>query len=90
VANNGSATVSVISTASYTVVATVAVGSQPRGVAVTPNGTHVYVSNESSDTVLVIATASNTVAATVGSEGTEESDELDVLHALVEIHEANR
>ena len=38
-------TVSVIDTASNTVVATVAVGSMPRGVAITPDGTRVYVTN---------------------------------------------
>ena len=33
----------------------------PDGIAVTPDGTHVYVANSSSDTVSVIATATNTV-----------------------------
>ena len=44
---NGSnpGTVSVIDTATNTVVATVAVGSNPIGVAVTPDGKHVYVTN---------------------------------------------
>jgi YVTN family beta-propeller protein len=54
-------TVSVIAAASNTVVATVGVGANPSGVAVTPDGTHVYVTNPSS----VIATATNTVVATV-------------------------
>jgi len=85
VTNVGSNNVSVIDTASNTVVATVPVGFNPRGAGATPDGAHVYVSNEGSDTVLVIATASNTVAATVGSEGSSM-----LLHALVEIHEANR
>ena len=65
ITNSGSNTVSVIDTATNTVVATVAVGSQPLGVAVTPNGAHVYVTNHSSSTVSVIDTATNTVVATV-------------------------
>ena len=48
VANGGSNTVSVIDTATKTVVATVGVGSVPDGIAVTPDGTHVYVANSSS------------------------------------------
>src|SRR5260221_12611304 len=58
-------TVSVIDTASNTVVATVAVGSGPFGVAITPDGTRAYVANENSNSVSVIDTASNTVVATV-------------------------
>ena len=54
-----------IDTATNTVVATVAVGSNPIGVAVTPDGKHVYVTNQASQTVSVIATATNTVVATV-------------------------
>ena len=38
VANNGSSTVSVIATATNTVVATIGVGTGPRGVAITPDG----------------------------------------------------
>jgi YVTN family beta-propeller protein len=57
--------VSVIATATNTVVATVPVGIHPVGVAITPDGTHVYVANAFSDTVSVIATATNTVVATV-------------------------
>ena len=48
VANNGYpgiGTVSVIDTANNTVVATVPVGLQPQQLAVTPDGTHVYVVN---------------------------------------------
>ena len=65
VANSGSNTVSVIATASNTVVATVTVGSGPEGVAITPDGAFAYVANSGSNTVSVIATASNTVVATV-------------------------
>ena len=58
-------TVSVIATATNTVVRTIPVGGNPIGVAVTPDGTHAYVANNSSDTVSVIATATNTVVATI-------------------------
>ena len=49
---------------------TINVGSQPGGVAVTPDGSKVYVANFLSNNVSVIATATNTVTATipVGSE----------------------
>jgi YVTN family beta-propeller protein len=57
--------VSVIDTATNTVVATVPVGSFPFGVAITPDGTHAYVTNQDSHTVSVIDTATNTVVATV-------------------------
>jgi YVTN family beta-propeller protein len=65
VANDNSNTVSVIETATNTVVATVAVGSAPLRVAVTPDGKHAYVTNDNSNTVSVIDTATNTVLATV-------------------------
>ncbi len=64
-----SGTVSVIETASNTVVATVPVGVGPRGVAITPDGAFAYVTNFASGTVSVIATASNTVVATVDLGG---------------------
>jgi YVTN family beta-propeller protein len=65
VTNGNDNTVSVIDTASNTVVATVAVGACSRGVAITPNGTRAYVTNLCSDSVSVIDTSSNTVVATV-------------------------
>src|SRR5215813_7056169 len=58
-------TVSVIDTATNTVVATVPVGVRPIGVAITPDGTHAYVANRISGGVSVIDTATNTVVATV-------------------------
>src|SRR6202795_2935687 len=61
VSNTGSANVSVIDTASNTVVATVSVGTNPAGVAANPTGTRVYVANQSSNTVSVIDTSTNSV-----------------------------
>jgi YVTN family beta-propeller protein len=66
VTNLNSNSVSVIDTASNTVVATVGVGSVPYWVAITPDGTRAYVTNFGSNFVSVIDTASNTVVATVG------------------------
>src|SRR5437016_2204444 len=64
VTNGGDNTVSVIATATNTVVATVPVGRNPNGVAITPDGGFAYVTNGASS-VSVLATASNTVVATV-------------------------
>jgi YVTN family beta-propeller protein len=63
ISNFASNTVSVIDTATNTVVATVPV-SFPFGVAVNPAGTFAYVT-DASNTVSVIDTATNTVVATV-------------------------
>jgi len=57
--------VSVIDTATNTVVATVAVGTNPIGVAITPNGSFAYVANETDNSVSVINTATNAVVTTV-------------------------
>lgn len=66
ITNRNSDTVSVIDTATNTVVATVGVGDYPHAVAVNPAGTRVYVANTNANTVSVIETASNTLVATVG------------------------
>src|SRR5271170_6497614 len=66
VTNASSNSVSVIDTASNTVVATVGVGNYPDLLAITPDGTRVYVTNISFASVSVIDTASNAVVATVG------------------------
>jgi YVTN family beta-propeller protein len=65
VTNSESNNVSVIQTSDNTVVATVAVGDNPQGVAVTPDGAFVYVTNYFSSNVSVIRTSDNTVVATV-------------------------
>ncbi len=63
VANANSNNVSVIDTATNSVVATVPLGFSPAGVAVTPDGKHVYVTDSAG--VAVIDTATNLLVATV-------------------------
>src|ERR1700733_11708266 len=66
VTNSASNTVSVIAVGSTpTVVRTIAVGSGPRWVAVSPNSRLAYVENAGSNDVSVISVASNTVTATI-------------------------
>ena len=72
VANKASGDVSVIDTATNTVVATVPTGGGAHGVAVNPAGTRVYVARTGFDDVPVIDTATNMIIATVpvGSQPT--------------------
>ncbi len=69
VANQSTNTVSVISTATNTVTATIPVGTNPAFVAAGPANTpaagHLYVSNAGSNTVSVVDTATNKVTATI-------------------------
>ena len=66
ITNYGSNDVSVIDTETNTVTATVNVGNNPTGVAVTPDGTNVYVANQgTTGTVSVIDTTNNTVTSKV-------------------------
>jgi YVTN family beta-propeller protein len=65
VANSNSNTVSVIDVATNILVATVPVGTQPLGVAITPNSAYAYVTNGGGNSVSVIKTASNSVTATI-------------------------
>ena len=65
VTNNNDDTVSVIDTATTSVIATVPVGASPAGVAVTPDGRFAYVANQLGNSVSVIDAATNTVVATV-------------------------
>jgi YVTN family beta-propeller protein len=53
--------VSVINTVKNTVIATIPVGMFPQGVAVSPDGSKVYVTNETSNNVSVISTFTNRV-----------------------------
>ncbi len=73
IANWNSNNVSVIDTSNNSVVATLAVGRSPQGIAVNPSGTRVYVTNSGSNpdstivdgTVSVIDIGNNSVVATV-------------------------
>jgi YVTN family beta-propeller protein len=65
VTNAGDNTVSVIATASNTVVATIPVGNGPSGVAITQDGTHAYVTNSVDNTVSVIDNTTHKVVATI-------------------------
>ena len=65
ISNAGSNNVSVINTATNTVIATITVGVAPGGVSVSPNGSRVYVANYTSNNVSIINTATNTVIATI-------------------------
>lgn len=65
IANSGSNNVSVISTKTLTVVATIPVGTEPFGVSVSPDGAFIYITNKGDNTVSVINAATNKVVATV-------------------------
>ena len=65
ISNQSNNNVSVINTATNTLVVSVPVGNNPTGVAVHPGSARVYVANENSATVSVIDTATNTVVAVV-------------------------
>ena len=65
VANADDNTVSVIDTATKTVVATIAVGDEPQGVAFAPDGATAYVTNIKDYTVSVIDTATRTQTTTI-------------------------
>ncbi|MCA1683606.1 MAG: hypothetical protein LC708_00525, partial [Actinobacteria bacterium] len=73
VTNPDSDRVSVIDTATNTVVNTIPVGDRPVGVALTPDGARVYAVNVGDGTVSVISTASDTVVATVAMGGSPHS-----------------
>jgi YVTN family beta-propeller protein len=64
---NGSAELTVISPTTFpdTVTATIPVGDYPRGIAVKPDGSYVYVINGYSDSMSVIRTSDNTVTDTI-------------------------
>ena len=68
IANSSSNTVSVINTATNAVTATIAVGANPNGVSVSPDGSKVYVANKTGNSLTVLNTATNGVTATVTVE----------------------
>lgn len=57
--------VSVIDTSTYTVIAKVPVGANPRTLIVTPSGRHVFVANYGADSIMQIDTATNKVVRTI-------------------------
>ncbi|MDP3743030.1 MAG: beta-propeller fold lactonase family protein [Methylotenera sp.] len=59
ISNGGDGNVSVIDTATNTVIATVAVGQRPWNMALTPDGKKLYVANGRSNSVSVIDTTDN-------------------------------
>ena len=65
VANRDNNNVSVIDLSTRTVVDTVSVGTDPTGVAITPDGSRVYVVNSGSNAVSVIDTATLVVTDTI-------------------------
>jgi YVTN family beta-propeller protein len=65
ISNNGDGTVSVIKTPDNTVSDTIAVGSEPLGVAVSPDGEFVYVANNGDGTVSVISSVFLSVVANI-------------------------
>jgi len=65
VTNADSNTVSVIARSTNTVVATVPVGGDPNGVAITPDGAFAYVANRAAESVSVIDTSTNMEVATL-------------------------
>jgi YVTN family beta-propeller protein len=73
VANMAGASVSVIDTATRTVLRTISVGAEPLGLAVTADGTRIYVANHSSDNVSVIDTALDKVIKTIVGVGPKPS-----------------
>src|SRR4051794_20532224 len=58
-------TLSVIDGSTYTVVATVPVGTSPAGVAVSPDGRYVYIAETEANAVSVMDTGTNTITTTV-------------------------
>lgn len=71
VTNTASGTVSVIDTASRSVVNTILAGTEPYGIALTPNGRKLYVSNARSNDVTVIDALTNTPIGTIPNVGIE-------------------
>jgi YVTN family beta-propeller protein len=65
VTNEKSNDVTVIDAASGKVLKTIPLGQRPRGIAVSPDGTHVYVTNSNSNTLSVIDAATLAVLTTV-------------------------
>ncbi|HEY9001013.1 MAG TPA: beta-propeller fold lactonase family protein [Mucilaginibacter sp.] len=65
VANSADNTVSIVNTATNTVIATLNVGKYPTGVSVSPDGSRAYVTDQGDNTVSIINTITNKVIATI-------------------------
>ncbi|HXB45900.1 MAG TPA: beta-propeller fold lactonase family protein [Puia sp.] len=65
ISNTATNTILVINIATNTVIDSIAVGSAPYSVAVSPDGSHIYVANSGDGTVSVIDAATNVLVATV-------------------------
>lgn len=69
VGHPSSGSISVVSTATNSLVASATVGREPSGMSVTPDGRLLFVANEYSGTVSVISTETNTVTGTISVGG---------------------
>jgi len=69
IANSNANTVSVINTATSTVLSAIPVGRFPYGVSLSPDKSKVYVTNNSSNTISVINTTTNTIVETIPTDG---------------------
>ena len=63
--NEGSATISVIDTATDKVVGTIRHGKKPRGIAVSPDGKRLYLSDQTGNALVVVDLAKSATIATV-------------------------
>src|SRR3989440_1085017 len=59
VSNEGSASISIIDTATDKVVSTMKIGQKPRGIAISPDGKRLYISDQTANALRVIDTGKN-------------------------------
>lgn len=71
VANQGSASVSVVDLTTLTKITDIAVGAEPYGIALTPDGLRAYVANSASNSVSVLDLQTNTVISTIPIPGVQ-------------------
>src|SRR3954471_18156952 len=65
VPNEGSATISVIDTATDKVTDTLRFGKKPRGIAISPDGSQLYLSDQTGNALVVVDTAKRATIATI-------------------------
>ena len=63
--NEGSATISVIDTATDKVTATIRLGKKPRGIAISADGSRLYLSDQTGNALVVVDLAKNATLATI-------------------------